>query len=107
MTDGSDNPHQTSESYRRYGEWVALVIGLGFSALLIIEVTHYATLDICDPFHEPPTTILGFTVAILATAVPVAFGIWSRIGTLIKVASGIAVVECLFWWWFFVPVGSC
>ena len=93
--------------YRPFGQWIALIAGLGIAALIAIEATHNAWLDICDQFYEPPTTVLGFTVAALATAVPVVFAIWSRSRPVLMIAIVAAVTEGLVWWWLFTPHGTC
>ena len=101
--------HETSSKvwYRPFGLWLGLTVGFGVFAILVLEATHGAWLDICDEFHEAPTTPLGLSVAIVATGVPVAFALASRSGRVFSLALAAAVLEGLVWWWLFTPQGTC
>jgi len=93
--------------YRPFGFWIGLTFGLGLIAIATIEVSHGAWLDVCDAFHEPPTTLLGISVAVLATGVPLVFAICSRFRQLVLIALMVAVFEGLVFWWLFTPQGTC
>ena len=100
-------PQPSKDWYPPFGRWIALVVVSGISALIIIEVTHNAWLDICDQFHEPPVTTLGIAVAAVATGFPFAFALWTRSRQVIIIAAAAATLEGLMWWWLFTPVGVC
>lgn len=86
--------------------WLGAVIASGVAGLIVIGGAYDEFLDCSNPeIHESADTALGWTVAFVASALPVAVAIWLAGGlrrTLPAVALGVAVLSLVVWRWLLV-----
>lgn len=82
-------------------------MALGMAGLVVLEISHVAWLDVCDPLFESPRTPLGFGVAIAASGIPVAYAVSQRSKPLVIASAIVAILELVVWWWLLAPIGVC
>lgn len=83
--------------------WLASVVVTGVAGLVVVGSTHDEFLDCSNPeIRESADTALGWIVAVVASALPVAVAVWLVGGVrhgLPALALGTALVSLGVWWW--------
>ena len=83
--------------------WLASVVVFGGGGLLLVSATYRELMDCSNPeLHQSANTTLGWIVAIVASAAPVAVAVWLAGGvrrTLPAWALAVALASLAIWWW--------
>lgn len=83
--------------------WLASVVVAGGGGLLLLSATYQEFMDCSNPeLHQSANTTLGWTVAIVASAAPVAIAVWLAGGVRRKLpawALAVALASLAIWWW--------
>ena len=91
----------TKDWYQTVGVWLGLIIGFGLASAVAIELTHDAWGEVFSEFHEPPTTALRYSAAVLRIDVALAFDLSTRFCQVLLLALPAAAIEVLVVWWVF------
>ncbi|WP_421120765.1 hypothetical protein ACE2AJ_05535 [Aquihabitans daechungensis] len=85
------------------GIWLGAVLVSGVAGLVVLGVTYDEFLDCSNPeIHESANTTLGWTIAFVASALPLAVATWLAGGLrrgLTIVALVVALLSLGFWQW--------
>jgi hypothetical protein len=96
--------HPTAESPRlQVLVWLASAVVAGVAGLFVVGATYREFMDCSNPeLHESANTTFGWTVAVVASALPVAVATWLAGGPWRKLpalAFAIALLSLAVWWW--------